>query len=55
MEEKNKKGSILPILSTLAKPILPSATGSIGPKLLQGNGKKIFGGRKCRYRRRVEN
>lgn len=55
MEEKNEKCSILPILAILAKPILPSAEGSIGPKLLQGNGKKIFGGRKRRYRQRVEN
>ena len=49
---KKQKDSFLPILSTLAKPVLLSAAESIGSKLLQRVGKKIFGSRKRRYRRK---
>ena len=45
-----QKGGFLPILLTLAKPILLSTAGSIASKLLQGVGKKNSGGRKRRYR-----
>ena len=53
--KEKQKGGFLPILSTLAKPILLSVAGSIESKLLQGVDKKNFGSRKRRYRQKNSN
>ena len=45
---EKQKGRFLPILGTIAKLFLLSATGSIGSKLSEGVGQKIFGGRNRR-------
>ena len=55
LDKKNKQtGDFLPLLASLAKPIFMSVAESIGSWLLQGVGKKIFGGRTCRYGEDVE-
>ena len=40
---KSQTGGFLPILGTLAKPILVSTAGAIGGKVLEGIGKKYLG------------
>ena len=55
MKKQNKtkqKGRFLPILGSLAKPLLASVAGAVGAEILKGLGSKIFGGRKRRSRRR---
>ena len=49
---KKQKGDFLPILGALARPLLVYAAGAVGGKVLKGLGKKNWGGRKRRSRRR---
>ena len=52
---QKQNGGFLPILGTLAKPLLVSATGTVGGVILKGLGSKVFGGgkrRRSRKRRR---
>ena len=52
---QKQKGGFLPILGTLAKPLLVSAAGAVGRVILKGLGSKTFGGgkrRRSRKRRR---
>ena len=51
---KIQKGGFLPILGTLAKPLLVSAAGAIGGEVLKGIGQKIFLGKKRRHERRTK-
>lgn len=50
---KKQREGFLPLLGTLARPILLFPRGSIGSKLLEGARKKLFGGRKRRRTRRI--
>ena len=52
---KKQKGGFLPILGSLAKPLLVSAAGAIGWGILKGVGSKIFrrGKRISKRRRRI--
>ena len=43
--EKKQKGGFLPLLGTLARPVLISAAGSISGEVLKGLGKKSLGGK----------
>ena len=40
---KSQKGSFLPILGTIAKPLLVSAVGALGGEVLKETGKKYLG------------
>lgn len=46
---KKQKGGFLPIIGKIARPLLVSVAGAISSKLLEGVGRKIFGGRKKRW------
>ena len=48
--EKNKEVVFLPLLETIARLMLVSATGKVCSKRLESVGKNIFGGRKGRRR-----
>ena len=52
MVEKKQKGGFLPILRALARPLLVSTAGAVGGEVLKRLGKKLFGRRKRRSRRR---
>ena len=45
---KKQKGGFLLIIGKIARPLLVSVAGAISSKLLEGVGRKIFGGRKKR-------
>ena len=49
-----QKGGFLPILGTLAKPLLVSAASAIGGKVLKGIRQKIFWGKKRRHKRKTK-
>ena len=50
-KKKNKKEGFLPVLESLAKPLLISAAGTAGGEILKGLGSKILGKRKRRSKR----
>ena len=51
-KKKKTKRGILPIIASLAEPMLVSVAGAVGGEMLKGLGSKIFRRRKRRSKRR---